>query len=162
MSTLTEYSGTYRIESLKGADNYLAWRIQMSDILFAYEVWDHIEGMATTRPEDTTLALIWDKADRKALTAIRLRISAGMMTYVLSVTMAKAAWDALANVFNTQGALAKVLARRRFLRYQIEEEASMEEEIRKIRQLREELALLNSKIEDDEFAITLLTALPLS
>ena len=84
MSTLTEYSGTYRIEPLKGADNYLAWRIQMSDILFAYEVWDHIEGMATTRPEDTTLALIWDKADRKALTAIRLRITAGMMTYVLS------------------------------------------------------------------------------
>ena len=58
MSTTTESSSTYRIEPLKGAKNYLAWRIQMSDILYAYEVWDHIEGMATTRPEDTILAAI--------------------------------------------------------------------------------------------------------
>ena len=53
--TTTESSSTYRIEPLKGAENYLAWRIQMSDILYAYEVWDHVEGTSANCPEDTTL-----------------------------------------------------------------------------------------------------------
>lgn len=83
-----------------------------------------------------------------------------MMTYVLSSTTSKGAYDALANVFNVQGALAKVLARRKFLRYEIEEGANMEEEVRTIRQLKEELTLLGTVIPDDEFSLTLLTALP--
>lgn len=152
-------SGSYRIEPLKGAENYISWRIQIADVLNDLGLWEYVDE-TSTEPADATLALVWRKNDRKVLTVIRLWVTSEMMTYVLSATTSKAAYDALANVFNVQGGLAKVLARRKFLRYQIEEGASMEEEIRKIRKLKEELVLLGQTITDDEFSLTILTALP--
>jgi len=57
-------------------------------------------------------------------------------------------------------ALAIVLARRKLFRAKCEEGENIEEFLRKLQEYREELATLSAPISDDEFNITILTALP--
>ena len=109
-------SGSYRIEPLKGPENYFTWRVQLMDILYDLSLWEYVAG-TLTMPADPAQQEAWKKSDRKALTVIRLRVAPAMMTHVLSATTSKDAWDALSNVFNVQGPLTKVIARRKFLRY---------------------------------------------
>lgn len=152
-------SGSYRIEPLRGAENWLSFQVQIQDVLTDTGYIDHIDG-SNKRPNDKSAQADWDKADRKALTIIRLRVSPSIITYIMSAKTSKEAWDTLKGVYSSQGALAKILARRKFLRYEIEEGSNMEEEIRNIRGLKEELALLGTIVEDEEFSLTILTALP--
>ena len=164
MSGSTETSGSYRIEPLKGAENYITWRVQISDILTDMGLWDYTSG-ASARPN--TSFEEWDKKDRKALTTIRLRVSNTMMTHVISAATSKEAFDALSNVFNTEGTIARVTLRRRLFRYAIEEGADIDEEIRKIKALWQELNLMKpaagtttAALTDNDLATVILTALP--
>lgn len=171
-TTAPETSGSYRIESLKGAENYITWRVQLEDILSDLGLWEYTSG-GTLRPADAAQAVDWAKKDRKALTTIRLRVSNAMMTHVISATTSKDAFDALSNVFNTEGTIARVTLRRRLFRYTMEEGADMDEEIRKIKGLWQELVLMTSNTPavnvttasiytDNELAMIILTALPAS
>lgn len=162
MSTTGESTGTYRIEALKGSENYTTWRVQMSDILTDMGLWEYVTG-ETPMPADKALAADWSKKDRKALTCIRLRVSNSMMAHVISASTSKEAFDALSNVFNNEGAVSLIVLRRKFLRYTIPEGADLEEEIRKIKGLWQEINLIQKpKITDNELASVILTALPSS
>ena len=108
MSTTSETSGTYRIDPLRGAENYITWRVQISDILMDMGLWEYASG-EKARPSDEALIADWVKKDRKALTAIRLRVSNAMMAHVISAETSKDAFDTLSNVFNTEGAVALVV-----------------------------------------------------
>ncbi|KIJ98734.1 hypothetical protein K443DRAFT_8923 [Laccaria amethystina LaAM-08-1] len=61
----------YRIEPLKGADNYAVWKIKMMDILTDQGLWEYVDP--GTVPEDANQKSGWDKKDRTALSTIRLR-----------------------------------------------------------------------------------------
>lgn len=161
MSTSETSGGFYRIDPLKGPENWLSFQVQIQDILTDMGYMEYVDG-TNPRPSDKSLLPDWEKKDRKALVIIRLRVSPSIITYIMSATSSKEAWDTLKAVFSTQGALAKITARRKFLRYSIEEGANMEIEIRNIRMIKEELALLGTIVDDEEFALTILTALPIS
>ncbi|KAJ3473639.1 hypothetical protein NLI96_g12899 [Meripilus lineatus] len=156
MSSATD---SYRIKALDGSDTYPIWRVQMQDILTDMNLWDYVTG-TQKQPTEAAGRTSWTTSDRKALTAIRLRIAGTMMTYVMNATTSKQAWDSLSEMFHVQGPIAQILARRKLLRYMIDEGAQMEEEIRKMRGWKEQLSLLNHQIDDKEFALTILTALP--
>lgn len=149
----------YRIEPLKGAENYTTWRVQAEDILQDMNYWDHVNG-TNTIPTDEDDLKKWQRTDRKALTQIRLRISAPMITYVMSAKTSKDAWDALKMMFDISGPIATVLIRRKLFRYVIEEGADMEEQIRTLRGYQEELIGLGHELKDEDFAYIILTALP--
>lgn len=161
MSNLDTTSGSYRIEPLKGPENWLSFQVQIQDILTDTGYMEYVDG-TNLRPSDKPLQPDWDKKDRKALTIIRLRVSPSIIMYIMSATTSKQAWDTLKGVFNAQGALAKITTRRKFLRYSIEDGSNMEAEVRNIRMIKEELALLGITVEDEEFGLTILTALPAS
>ncbi len=155
-------TGSYRIDPLKGAENYPTWRVQMLDILTDMGLWEYASG-ETPLPADKALAADWAKKDRKALTAVRLRVSNSMMAHVISAETSKEALDALSNVFNNEGAVSLIVLRRKFLRYVIPEGADLEEEIRKIKGLWQEINFIQkTKISDHELASVILTALPSS
>ncbi|KAL4268976.1 hypothetical protein AB1N83_002396 [Pleurotus pulmonarius] len=65
-------SSIYRIEPLKGLENYAVWKIKMTDMLTDMGIYEHAtKGM----PETTVLASdveAWKKKDRQALSMIRL------------------------------------------------------------------------------------------
>lgn len=161
MSTY-EGSGSYRIDPLRGADNYITWRVQISDILTDMGLLEYVNG-EKPKSADKAMQPDWIKKDRKALTVIRLRVSNDMMAHIVSVETSKDAFDSLSTVFNNEGAVALIVLRRRFFRYQIADGANLEEEVRKIKCLWQEINLIQkSRISDNELASVILTALPSS
>ena len=151
----------YTFEPLKGPENYFSWQIQEQDVLTDLDLLEYPLGTKTW-PTDPTLAADWVKKDRKALSAIRLRCSSAVVPHIMGCATSKEAWDTLKNIFATQGVMSKVTATRKLQRYKIEEGANMEEEIRKLMKLKEEITLMGGTLTDEDFTYNLLSALPLS
>src|SRR5271154_1045043 len=152
-------ANVYRIDPLKGAENYAVWKIKMTDILTDQSLWEYVSGLIPV-PTDSTEKATWEKNDRKALSMIRLRVADKMLVFIASVTVSKDAWDTLHSLLESQGPLGIVLARRKLFRAQCEEGTSVEEHIRILRGYQEDLMNLGQKISDSEFSIILLTSLP--
>ena len=159
--TTNQVGGSYRIESLRGAENYVPWKVQMEDILVDMGFWEYVSG-ELKRPADSDAVALskWKTNDRKALTQIRTRVTEAMITYVMSAKTSKEAWDAIKSMFEVSGPIAAVLIRRKLFRYTMEEGASMEEQVRILRGYQEQLIALDSAVSNKDFAFILLTALP--
>nr|AAZ28937.1 polyprotein [Phanerochaete chrysosporium RP-78] len=149
---------TVRIEPLKGSENYFSWSIQEKDILTELDLLEYATG-ETTCPEGTA-ATAWKRKDRKAISAIRLRCSPAVAIHITSCETAKSAWDTLKNMYATQGTMAKVTLVRRLQKYEMSEGADMEDELRKLTEMRAEAAEAGGKITDEDFAFNILSALP--
>ena len=157
---MADSTAKYHMEPLKGPENYFSWQIQVQDVLTDLDLLGYPIG-ATTRPViiSTDIAT-WDKNDRKALSAIRLRCASAVVPHIMGCTTSKKAWDTLKNTFAMQGTMSKVTATRRLTRYKIDEGADMEEEVKKLKKLKEQVILIGGKVTDEEFAFSLLAALP--
>ena len=46
-------SNVYRIEALKGAENYATWRVKMEDILTSLDLWDYARGVVAVSTTPT-------------------------------------------------------------------------------------------------------------
>ena len=101
-------SNVYRIELLKGADNYVVWKIKMINILTDQGLWEYVQP--GTAPTDEAQKLAWEKKDRSALSMIRLCVADKLLVYVASVATSKEAWETLKGLLETQGPLGIVLA----------------------------------------------------
>jgi transposase InsO family protein len=102
----------------------------------------------------------WERKDRQALSAIRLRVSDAPLVYITNAKTSKEAWDTLEKMYRPRGAFAVVLLRRKLLHMQCPEGGDIEEHIRKLTSLRTQLQALGSTFGEDEFSTTLLTSLP--
>lgn len=155
-------SSSYRIPPLTGPENYLTWRIQISDILHELGLWDYVSG-TNDKPKRGDSS-DWQIKDRRALTTIRLRVSNDMMFHILSAETSKQAFDALANVFASEGSIARITLRRKLFSYRLEESDDLEAAIRDIKRLWIEYNLIKgastSALTDNDLAMCILSALP--
>ncbi|KAK6996132.1 hypothetical protein R3P38DRAFT_2566229, partial [Favolaschia claudopus] len=71
-SSSTADSHIYRIDPLRGAENFAVWKVRMSHILTDLGYDTHVDEKATLPTDPAELAR-WNKADRKALSTIVLR-----------------------------------------------------------------------------------------
>ncbi|KAJ7756109.1 hypothetical protein B0H14DRAFT_2404806 [Mycena olivaceomarginata] len=80
------------IDPLRGAENYAVWKVRMNHILtdLGYDI--YVADNATL-PPDTEIACpaAWNRADRKALSTIVLRVADNVLVYVSSAETAKEA-----------------------------------------------------------------------
>jgi hypothetical protein len=152
-------SGLFKIEPLTGTDNYPAWKFRMEDILRALKLISHTDE-SYVAPNDTEAKVAWKERDQLALSHIRLRVKDSIIVYVRNAKTAAEAWKILSQTYETKGALAIVLARRRLFRAKCEEGEDVEEFLRKLQGYMTDLTALGSKVEDEEYSITILTALP--
>jgi len=154
-------SGLYEIEPLSGAENYSIWKFRMGDILRAQGLWRYADGSEKipddTKPDEKKA---WLQKDRFALSQIKQRVKGSVLVHVRGARTAAIAWSTLQATYEPKGALAIVMARRKLFRPQREENENIEEILRKLQEYRGELANLGAPIGDDEFNITILTALP--
>ncbi len=132
MSDDSSSTSSYRIEPLKG-DNYVTWRIQMTDILAELDLWDYVTSDRTTAPADEARSADWKKKDSKALRAIRLRLAKDVLVYAQDALSAKDAWDTLADTFQPVGPIGIVTARRKLFRAQCPDAGDVEEHLRQMR-----------------------------
>lgn len=165
-STYGGNASGYRINSLKGVENYSSWSVQMTDILNDVDLLDYVDGTIqapeVTRDDKASEAAYakWRKRDRKALTQIRLRVSPEMIMHVEGATTSKDAWDALASTFKASGPMAAILDRRKLYGFRIQEGGNIEEHIRLLRGYQQDLSRLGAPLSDDDFVSILLTAMP--
>jgi hypothetical protein len=153
--------GGYRIESLRGAENYVLWKIRMEDILVDMGLWEYVSGEKEKPADNAKDQLqIWKTMDRKALTQIRMRITESMFAYVMSSKTSKDAWDAFKTVFEVSRSLVVVIIWRKLFRYRIKEGSNMEKQVYILRSYREQLISLDCAVSSKDFALALLTALP--
>ncbi|KAJ8468724.1 hypothetical protein ONZ45_g17140 [Pleurotus djamor] len=161
-STSSSSTSIYRIDPLKGAENYSVWKIKMTDILTDLGLIGYVDG-SERKPNDDAPDLdktAWSKKDKQALCTIRLRIADKLLVFAAGAKTSAEAWNAMRDMLEARGPIGIVLARRKFFRAQCVEGTSIEEHIRTLRSYQEELHGLGQKIEDPEFSITLLTSLP--
>ncbi|GLB42029.1 putative mitochondrial protein [Lyophyllum shimeji] len=150
----------YKIDALQGEEDYGIWKVKMADILTDAGLLEFVEGTIKPPNEDDPSYSTWLSKDRRALTAIRMRVGKGPFAYVRGAKRSKDAWEALENVYEVQGALGVVLLRRRFYGARCEEGADIEEHIRTLRGWQEELASLGKAMSEEDFSYAILTSLP--
>jgi hypothetical protein len=157
---MSDSINVYKLDPLKGAENYAVWKIKMTDILTDQGLLEYADGTSTPPADSAPTAAAWKSKDRKALSMIRLRVGDGPLVYIAGAKTSKEAWTALKDMFEARGPIGIITVRRKLFRAQCEEGGDIEEHIRTLRGYVEELAGLGSKISDEDFSITLLTSLP--
>ncbi|QRV95121.1 gag-polypeptide of LTR copia-type [Ceratobasidium sp. AG-Ba] len=170
----------YKFPALSGRENYALWRIQMQDMFEETELWPIInkseplpgptQGTSSTGTATTTQPLQtdinnWNKRNRQALGMIRRRIESAPMTHIARCTNSFEAWDVLARLYQSIGSGAMILLRNRFSNLRMSEGDNLEDHIKKLRKVFDELniALLaegSTTIKELEFIRQLLASLP--
>jgi gag-polypeptide of LTR copia-type/Domain of unknown function (DUF4219) len=152
-------------------DNYATWRRRLEWILDDLDLWDVTTGRTAERiPADVrNIAAAeqqsideWRKKDRKACKEICLRVADEQLVYINHTIGAASIWTTLQAIFESKGAVGIVNLRRDFFRTFAEDGANMEEHMRKLCGIQQELNARGHYISDDDFSNTLLTSLPSS
>ncbi|KAF8750295.1 gag-polypeptide of LTR copia-type [Rhizoctonia solani] len=155
--TITGASGLHRIPSLRGTENYNTWRIQMEDILTDLDLYSYVDG-TNERPEpkikirvtgrkdddgndlpdlevgdDDSAYTEWIKADRKALSNIRLRVEGNVLTHIQSCKYSADAWNLLAATFQVKGTVGLIDLQRKFFSHRMSDSEDIEEHIQRMR-----------------------------
>lgn len=153
-------SSIHRITPLQGSSNYSSWKVQMLDVLTDLTLEDYVETGATAPDESNAKEHAkWTKADRRALSAIRLRVASDVVQHIQGEKTALGAWEMLSHLFELKGKSGLVLARHRFYGTRANYETKLEAHIKMMRQLQGELIALGDKVEDTDFSVALLSSL---
>lgn len=160
------------IETLQGAENYLNWSIKIEDMATELGIDEYIVGSKMHPPPkpaaDATDAIKskwqeqkveWELASRKALARIRLTVGPNSMSYIRTCKTAFEAWDKLAKVYQPKGSLSLVQLRRKLFRSQCDSD-DVDEHVRYLIDLRNQLSNYGETISEAEFASCILTSLP--
>ena len=131
----------------------------MMDILGDMDVWDIVSGTETL-PAIETLQPDWQKKDRKALRAIRVRVTPEVINVVQDVDSSRTAWESLRDEYQASGSFGRVMARRKLFRTQCPEGGDIEQHLRTMRSYRSELNTLGGKISEEDFSTAILMSLP--
>ncbi|QRV77019.1 gag-polypeptide of LTR copia-type [Ceratobasidium sp. AG-Ba] len=189
-TNMSSGTSVYRISPLHGTENFNTWRIQMQDILTDLDLMDYVTGVKKFPPYDiktdihtppkdengkqpadvithTTSTVMnedqktWSKADRKALSQIRLRVDAHALTHIQSCDTSKAAWDLLTNTFQVQGTVGLIDLRRKFFSHRMADGEDVEEHMRKMRDWFQQINIISpAAITEVDWITTLVASLP--
>ncbi|QRW23748.1 integrase core domain protein [Rhizoctonia solani] len=150
-------SGTHRIAPLRGTENYNMWRIQMEDILSDLDLYGYV-NKTIIAPSKTVLKTErnrkddegkplpdyeytatndeytkWVKADRKALSNIRLRVDGSVLNLIQGCTTSADAWNALATTYQVKGTVGLIDLQRKFFSHRMTDGEDIEEHIQRMR-----------------------------
>ncbi|KAJ7705035.1 hypothetical protein B0H17DRAFT_1126640 [Mycena rosella] len=104
-------SSQYRIAALEGSRNYPSWKVQLLDIFTDADLEDHVDPNFIA-PTDSAELKKWQKADRRTLSAIRLRVSPAIIQHIQRESL----WvpGNLSHLFELKGKMGLDLARHKF------------------------------------------------
>ena len=134
--------------------------LELRDIASGSEMKPILTGVNETQAAERQAIADWVKKDKKTRKEIFLCISDEHQVYIDDAMTGHEIWTRLQDIFGSRGAVGVVNLRREFFRTFAEEGASMEEHVRKLRGLQQELSAQGQSITDPDFVNTLLTSLP--
>jgi hypothetical protein len=151
----------HQIEPLHGSENYAPWKVQILDVLTDLGLDDHVDPDSVVPDEsDAKKLAAWKKADRRTLSAIRLRVSPDVVQHIQGETKALSAWEMLSHLFELKGQMGIVLARHKFYSIRAPADQPLEPHIKLMRRFQGELTSLGQKVTDGDFTVALLSSLP--
>jgi hypothetical protein len=151
--------------------NYMVWKLQLTTILEAYSMIDHIDGSAqkpsqyladsagnlTTRVNPSFLS--WKKRDKALLTLIYSTLSPPVLSMVVGLHSAQEVWSTLETRF-TSTARANVLNLKLELQSVKKGSDSINAYMQRVKTTRDKLSAVGVQIDDEEMLHMVLKGLP--
>ncbi|RVW59875.1 Retrovirus-related Pol polyprotein from transposon RE1 [Vitis vinifera] len=145
-------------------NNYILWRTQMENVVFANGFEDHIEGLKICPPQKTSSGetnpdfVMWRRFDRMILSWIYSSLTPEIMGQIVGYQSSHAAWFALERIFSASSR-ARVMQLR--LEFQTTRKGSltMMEYILKLKSLADNLAAIGEPVTDRDQILQLLGGL---
>ena len=153
---------TFRVDPLKGPENYYTWKLIMEDILTASDLWEYTTG-AMKQPNASAPAadkLAWQKKDHQALIAIHLWIASEMLVYIMEAKTASEARGSLKWAFESSSVIGHIALKWHFLHMKCNDGDDIEMHICKIHGYSAKLSNIGYLLTNEDLSTTILTSLP--
>ena len=153
------------IDKLEGAKNWQIWKYQMTAILEARELYGHIDG-TLTRPSasdsSSGATASFDKAQKKTKALIVTSIKSDLIYLITECQTPKEIWDTLKQRFERDTMVNKLFLKQRFFSLRMKESDPVDEHLRRMKVITDQLAAIKAPIPEDEHIVALLLSLPRS
>src|SRR5882757_2870022 len=137
--------------------NFEQWRLQISLILRAADLWDVVSGL-TPRPEIDFAA--WDKKDVQAMAVIVPTLDAGNTNHIFNCKTSKELFDKLKSIHSDASTLNKQQTLAKFLNYKFKEGESLVACYTDLEQLSRSLQEMGVAIDEVTTITKIVSALP--
>ena len=156
------------IDKLEGVKNWQVWKYQMQVILEARELWGHVDGTAT-RPalsesssSGSSAQSTFEKAVRKTKALLVTSINSGLVHLITECQTPKEIWDKLKERFERNTVANKLFLKQKFFSMKMKDSDSVDEHLRRMKEITDQLAAIKAPIPEDEHIVALLLSLPRS
>ena len=136
------------------SDNYYIWKQRMEMFLIVKDLWIYVKfGI----PAEDTAAIV---LDGKAKAYIGMAVKTHLLSIVMTSGTSKAAWDALASMFEPKIAARQIVLQRDFLSLRKMPDETLNRYLGRVRELYGELLSVDFPISERVLVTTMLAGLP--
>ena len=147
------------VSKLEGSKNWQVWKYQMQTVLEAKDLWGHVDG-TKTRPEDAGQQPAFDRSERKTKALLVTSINSDLVYLITECTTSKQIWDKLKERFQRDTIASKLFLKQKFFSLKMKDDDSIEEHLRHMKEITDQLAAINAPIPEDEHIVAILLSLP--
>ena len=143
------------------SSNWPTWKFQIKHLLLARGLWGLVNGTEALQDEaNAQQQADYNKRSQKAFSTIVMAIGSSQLYLVTSCEGPVAAWTALRNHFERETLVNKLMLKKQYFRMEMEEGTSVEEHIKRMKELTDRLATINAPIAEEDQIVTFLGSLP--
>ena len=144
-----------------GGKNFPTWKTQMRMALIKESLWEIVSGTEVA-PAETEVAKYnaYVMKKNRALATIVLGIDPSLLYLLGEPTDPKVVWDTLCSHFQKKTWANKLSLRRKLYNLRLKDGGSIQEHIKSMTEIFEELTIVGDKISEEDRVVHLLASLP--
>ena len=143
------------------SSNWPMWKFQMKHRLLARGLWGLVNRTEALQDEaNAQQQANYNKRSQKAFSTMVMAIGLSELYLVTLCKGPAAAWTALRNHFERETLVKKLMLKKQYFRMEMEEGTSVEEHIKRMKDLTDRLAAMNAPIAEEDQIVTFLGSLP--
>ena len=150
----------------EGVKNWQVWKYQMRVILEARELWGHVDGTETSpalsesSSSSSSAQPAFEKAPRKTKAVLVTSINSDLVHLITGCQTPKEIWDKLKERFERNTVANKLFLKQKFFSLKMKDHHSLDEHLRRMKEITDQLAAIKAPIPEDEHIVALLLSLP--
>ena len=133
------------------SSNWPTWKFQMKHLLLVRGLWGLVNGTEALQDEaNAQQQANYNKRSQKAFSTMVMAICLSELYLVTLCEGPAAAWTALQNHFERETLVKKLMLKKQYFRMEMEEGTSVEEHIKRMKDLTDSLAAINAPIAEED------------
>ena len=132
----------------------------MKHLLMAKEVWEHVDSTVQPPGDDAAAQARHNKAQQKAMATLVMGINSKLIYLVTSSATPKDLWDTVKAHFERNTMANKLFLKRQFFTTKMQEGQSVQDHLKCMKEVSDQLAALGSPVAEEEQVVALLISLP--